>query len=357
MNQQTQFAAQILETSASAYAGYAASLLLERHPEIAERYGPSAMSQWKTSFAQRVLELAAALGAEEPTLFVARVRWARKALRARDMEEHDLVGSLGCLREVLSEELPETSRDDAARYVELALEALAEPVAEMGAGLDPQDPTGRLALRYLQTVLEGNSRGAIDLLLAASEDGSTVQDLYTGVLLPAQREIGGMWHLGEIGISEEHFVTSTTERAMSILTQRASRKPANGKTMVAGAVAGNRHGLGPRILADFFELAGWRAICLGADVPAADLATACVYFDADLLMISAALAVQIKATRQTIESARGLPGRKLEILVGGGAFADAPELWRRLGADGYAATADSAVVMGARLVGLGEPDG
>ena len=38
MSPPTALAAQLLETSASAYAGYAASLLLERRPEVAERY-------------------------------------------------------------------------------------------------------------------------------------------------------------------------------------------------------------------------------------------------------------------------------------------------------------------------------
>ena len=43
-------------------------------------------------------------------------------------------------------------------------------------------------------------------------------------------------------------------------------------------------------------------------------------------------------------------------LVGGLAFAEAPDLWRRLGADGYTAGADEAVALGERLVGL-EPAG
>ena len=38
------------------------------------------------------------------------------------------------------------------------------------------------------------------------------------------------------------------------------------------AVAGNQHDIGLHAVADFFEMAGWRSILLGADVPAADLA-------------------------------------------------------------------------------------
>jgi MerR family transcriptional regulator, light-induced transcriptional regulator len=38
-------------------------------------------------------------------------------------------------------------------------------------------------------------------------------------------------------------------------------------------------------------------------------------------------------------------------MVGGLAFSDAPEIWRKLGADGYAPDARSAVKLGAELVG------
>lgn len=161
-----------------------------------------------------------------------------------------------------------------------------------------------------------------------------------------------MWHVGEVSVAEEHIVTATTERAMSLLAERAPRRDANGKTMIAAVVAGNSHGLGVRALADFFEIAGWRSICLGADVPAADVATAAVYFSADLVVLSAALTTQLKALRRTIETVRRLPDLEVEILVGGVAFAGTGESWRRLGANGHAETADGAVALGERLVGL-----
>lgn len=340
-----------MESSASAYAAYAAGLLLERHPEVAERFAPSAMRDWKASLTQRILELSAALVAEEPRLFVSRIRWAEEAFRAREIATGDLRSSLVCLRQVLSEELPDAARRDAAEYVDQALHALAEPPPAEASGLDPEDPNGRLALRYLQEVLEGDAGRAVDLVTAAVDEGLDPREAYLEVLLPAQREVGGMWHLGELGVAEEHFVTATTERAISLLAQRADRQPSTGKTVVAAAVAGNSHGLPVRVLADFFEIAGWRAVCLGADVPPADLAAAAQTFDADLVVISVALATQLETVRQSVDALRRLEDREVKILVGGGAFAETPELWRRLGADGHAVAADEAVALGARLVG------
>ena len=81
------FAAEILEASASAYAGFAAGLLLERHPEVGERFAPASMAHWKAHFSQRILELAAAVAAGEARLFVSRVEWAREGFRAREAPE------------------------------------------------------------------------------------------------------------------------------------------------------------------------------------------------------------------------------------------------------------------------------
>lgn len=356
MNQSTQFAARIVEASASAYAGYAASLMLDNHPEIGERYAPSAMGYWKANLTQRVLELAAALTAEEPRLFSSRVLWSQKAFQAREMEDGDLRASLDSLGEILREELPEPAHGAIVGYLDPAIDSLGQDAEGAGlrpsVGIDAESETGRLALRYLQAVLEGHSRGAIDLLVAAAEQGHSVESLYLDVLLAAQIEIGELWHVGDVGVAEEHYVTTTTERAMAVLAQHAKRGPEVGKTVVAAAVAGNSHGLAVRVLADFFEISGWRAVCLGADVPPSEVATAAVYYDAELVVLSAALAVQLKTVAQSVEALRALDGREVKILAGGVAFAEAPDLWQRLGADGHASTADGAVELGARLVGL-----
>ncbi|RMF96175.1 MAG: cobalamin B12-binding domain protein, partial [Gammaproteobacteria bacterium] len=44
--------------------------------------------------------------------------------------------------------------------------------------------------------------------------------------------------------------------------------------------------------------------------------------------------------------------RDVKILVGGAAFDEAPEIWRKVGADAYGASLDEALAQGRRLVGL-----
>lgn len=347
MSQSDIFAAELLEISATGYAALATERLLAENPAIASRFGSNAVGAWQASLSQRIVELATAVRLGEPSLFVARITWARRAFGARYVPEEDLRASLAALATVLAQELPEAARPGAASILAEGIAALDQPVTDTDSCLDPHSVAGRLSLEYLATVLEGDSRKATERLLAALRTGLTVESAYLDVLVPAQREVGRLWHAGELGIVEEHLVTSTTERLMALLAHRAERAPANGRTVVCAAVAGNVHDVAVRVLADFFDISGWRAVHLGASVPAGEMAKALQYFDGDLLVLSAALSVQLPKVAEAISAIRRIEERKVRIMVGGLAFIDAPDIWRKLGADGYAPDAPSAVSLGA----------
>lgn len=347
------FAAELLERGASGYAGFATNLMLEKVPDLKQRYQPDAFATWKTYMTQRLLELSAAVGTGEPLLFSSRVMWSRKAFLARNQQEDDLAISLSALKEVLGEHLPGPAGTEAVAYLDQAIDTLSSARPELEESeLDPQQPHDRLALRYLQGVLEGNVAAAINDVLAAAGDGMTPMDVYLKVLMPAQREVGRLWHLGDLTVAEEHLVTHATQRAMAALVQSVPPEAANGKTMLAAAVAGNVHDIGLRAVSDVFQLAGWRTIFLGGDVPMQDLPASLTFFDADLLVLAATLSTQLPRIRYTISAVRDRADRDVKILVGGAAFDEAPEIWRKVGADGYGPTIDEALAVGAQLVGL-----
>jgi methanogenic corrinoid protein MtbC1 len=346
------FAAQLLERGAAGYAGYAAAALVDSAPRLRDLFGADALNGWRHNLTQRVLELAAALAAAEPRIFVSRVVWTSKAFRARQQDEAAVRLSLESLRAVLGERLPEAARAAPLAYLDQALDALRRPLSTEGPELDPGQPHDRLALRFLQKVLEGDGGEAIEEVLAATRNGLDLRTAYLEVLLPAQREIGRLWHHGEINIAEEHLVTSVTQRCMAALAATAPRPAArNGKTAVIAAVAGNVHDIGLRAVADFYQMAGWRTIFLGADVPADDLPAMLNYFQADLLLLGAMLSTHLPRVEQAIKTVRSTAEKQPKIIVGGAAFDEASDLWQRIGADGYASRVDDAVAMGARLVG------
>ena len=137
----------------------------------------------------------------------------------------------------------------------------------------PDTPMGRRR-HYLLKLLEGDRRQASQLILDALDENHDVREIYLDVLLPVQQELGRMWLTNEINVAEEHFASQATRTLMAQLLLHADFRPANGKTAVLAAVAGNHVDIGVQVVADFFEMDGWRTIQLGANVPAADLAQA-----------------------------------------------------------------------------------
>lgn len=339
----------MLAVSSNAYAAYATNLLFEKHPEIKAQYGASAFEHWKSYFSQRIKELSVAMEEHEPSLFVSQIRWDRAAFKAREVSDECLVIALKCLKATLNEELPNGSSRLSNEYLDIAINSYEQLEVEKSS-LDTKDEQSQLAAKYLLKILEGNSQEAIKSILEAQQNGLSMEDTYM-VLMRAQNQIGEMWHRAEVSVAEEHYVTNTTRRAMSVLAYFAQRKPANGLTVVSSAVAGNNHDIGVRAISDFFEFDGWRAVCTGGDNPPEEVAKVILAFDASLVLISAALPTQLRATRETIEKVR-VQNSGCKIMVGGEAFRESPDLWKQFEADAYATTPNEALVLGNKLCGL-----
>ena len=353
MNQNNEFLADLLLRGARALAGYASRGLLEKYPEAKTVFDPDPFTGWQNWLAGRVEELAAAIVANRPRLFISQVHWGKAVLQSRGISSDRFRECLESLREVLANELPEQVRPIATGYIDQALAAFDEPNRDLNSRLLLNTEKGRLASTYLLALLEGDRRRASHLILDALDAGHDVRELYSDVLLPAQEELGRMWMANEINVAEEHFASQTTKMVMAQLLPRATLQPSNGKTMLAAAVAGNLHDIGLQAVADFFEMDGWQTVLLGADVPARDLVQAVDCFEADLLGLSVSQTTQLDTVKKTIRAVRGRSRRaRVKILLGGCVFTDPDNLPEELGADGYADHPAGAVVLGRKIVGL-----
>jgi methanogenic corrinoid protein MtbC1 len=170
------------------------------------------------------------------------------------------------------------------------------------------------------------------------------------VLLPAQKEVGQLWHTGDFSVTEERLVSETTRRLMSLIASRSRPPTVTGPTLLAASVAGNAHDIGLRVATDLFTLAGWRCIYLGANVPTEEIGSAAKEYEADLAVLTATLTTQLGALAAAIDQIRR-DSPTTRVLVGGIAFESSTTLWQKLGADGFAARLDDVVAVGSRLAG------
>ncbi len=345
--------AEELNTQADEAARDTANAVLAQHPEIGQRFGENAQRAWTTHLRQQIVELGAAIAAGKPELFASRVVWLRTTMAARDVPVTDLDISLDTLRRILDGRLEANLRSAVLDCIDRARAALDSTAAEaQPSTLDAGLACDRVAIRYVQAVVAGNALTGMEIVMDAVREGLSLRDAILKVLLPAQKEAGHLWHLNTISIAEEHMVTSTTQRLMAVLASYAEYIPDRGRTVVAAAIAGNAHDVGIRAISYLLEFEGWRTIFLGPDVPRGEFPEAIECFDADIVLLSLALTNQLAALRRTIDAIRTRCGDSVKILVGGTGLADAPDLWREIGADGYAADAEKTLALAEELVPL-----
>jgi methanogenic corrinoid protein MtbC1 len=172
---------------------------------------------------------------------------------------------------------------------------------------------------YLAALLEGERRTCEAILRARLERDAEARTIYEDLVQRSLYEVGERWERGEVSVATEHLVTAITESLLSLLYPQLVRGPRNGRTAVVSSLANEHHQVGARIVADYFELHGWRSHFLGADTPVRDLLDLTATRRPDVVALSLALSTGLETLRQATAALRAaFPG--LPILVGGQAF-------------------------------------
>ncbi|HEX8170278.1 MAG TPA: cobalamin-dependent protein [Thermoanaerobaculia bacterium] len=312
---------------------------LAADPSWIERFGEKARVRGIEDARFHLQYLDVAVSAQSPVLFLDYIAWVKVVLATRNIGERELLETLRLLRDVVDA--------DAARIVDSAIDALPSMPGDVEPILDPRAPLWAVATEYLNALLQGSRRDAASHVSAALDNGASLRDVYRHVFEPVQQEIGRLWQLNRISVAQEHFCTAATQQLMAQLYPRMFGGERREKRAVAMCVGGELHEVGLRIVTDLLELDGWQTWYLGASVPPASAVELCAAHRADVLLISATLPPHIPQTAEVIRLLRAKHDAR--VLLGGRAFRNTPELWRTIGADGYAANADDAIELANRL--------
>ena len=346
MDPQGSFLASLLDASGRSYALAAVTRLAEAHEAEVELWG---FAKLAADAQARVGILAEAAAAGRPELLRREVEWLASTYKARGVDVTLLEGSLVSLRDELRDALPTQPGELAASYLDEAHAAVAAAPDDVPTALVDDAPHVTLARTFLLAILEGRRDDALGVVLEALEAGVSVADLHHHVLAASLAELGRMWQVGEGNIAEEHLGTRVVEDTLVLLRSRAPREQPNRRRVLVASVRGNLHELGARMVGDQFELAGWRTMLLGGDMPAADTAAAVEQFGADLVALSVGRSMEVRATAEAVSTLKEHQ-HDVPVLVGGRPFQLVDDLWRVVGADGSAIDAPAAVREGERLV-------
>lgn len=196
---------------------------------------------------------------------------------------------------------------------------------------------------YLDAALSGDRQRCLQLARAALAEGMPIRSLYLDVFQAAQYRVGELWQANRITVGVEHLATATTQAVLAALYEHLIQPDGHGRAVVVACPPCERHEMGPRMMADLAELAGYDVTYLGP-AGAAALADAIREVRPETIGLSATLVTHLEAVGTQIAELRAALGEDCPpILVGGRAFALAPDAWKRLGADAFAPSPDEAL--------------
>ncbi len=323
---------------------------LEAHyPEYAKRMGAEGWQKCREDVAYHIFYLADAVGAESQQLFLEYVKWVKVLFVSLGVPNDSFLESLKLLREEIALETEQSGR--AVEYLDAAITAFRRISEEEESFILDDQPLGTLAKEYLDALLNRRRDKAVQMVLDAVEGGTDIRDIYEYVFQVTQWEIGRLWQQNIVSVAQEHYCTAVTQLVMSRLYPYIFSSEKNGLVFVGTSVGDELHELGIRMIADFFELAGWDTVFLGASTPTESLVETAAAEGAHVVGISVTITYHIEKVREIIAALRARPElKKVKILAGGYPFNVDPELWRKVDADGTAASAREAIKKAHELI-------
>lgn len=191
--------------------------------------------------------------------------------------------------------------------------------------------------RCVELALSKLSRGDID-----------VPTLYNEVLAPALNAPTYSVEEGAVRIWEEHVRTSIVRTIIEnaypfVQREKRARNGAGAprQSVIVVCPTEEFHEIGARMVADFFELAGFDATFVGANTPQEEILEAIAVLKPTYVAVSATNTYTLVPARRVLAQLRELRERTrtgFRIIVGGHAFRKNPSLVQEMGADLHLST-------------------
>ncbi|MBE2201741.1 MAG: cobalamin B12-binding domain-containing protein [Anaerolinea sp.] len=321
-----------------------------RHPEIWLAHGEQGRNYSVRDAGYHLVYLAEAIEADDPLLFNEYLAWVTVLFANLNFPNDTLSTTLDCARQVLSESLPAAEKEAALALLDAATAELDNAPTTLPSFLNGSEPLDELARQFLAALLQADRHTASRLILDAVKKEFSIKEIYLQVFQRTQREIGRLWQTNQIGVAEEHFCTAATQMIMSQLYPYIFTGERKDRRAVIACVGGELHEIGARMVADFLEMSGWDTYFLGANTPPRTILQTVEQRQADLLALSATMTFHVSEVTDIIRNLRADNNAATHVLVGGYPFNLSPDLWRKVGADGYAADAATAVAAADKLI-------
>jgi methanogenic corrinoid protein MtbC1 len=209
------------------------------------------------------------------------------------------------------------------------------------------------AISFAALAIDADAEEILARLDAMLTSGTEIEAILINILAPAARRLGIMWEQDDCDFVD---VTMGLWRLQEVVRELSARvpvraaRPSDGYRAVFSAMPGEQHNFGTVIVEDIFRRAGWSTELL-LDGQQGALLSAVASARYDLVGLTVSLDAHTERLPSLILAIRSVSRNpRLCILLGGRVLMDDPQLALRVGADGTAVDAQSAVALADRLV-------
>jgi len=199
-----------------------------------------------------------------------------------------------------------------------------------------------------EAIIKGDQNTAVQITKSALKEGTAAKSILEDGLIAGMDVIGSRFKKNEVYIPEVLIAARAMKMAMELLAPalaKAGVKPV-GRFLI-GTVQGDLHDIGKNLVAMMMKGAGFEVTDLGVDVVPEKFVERAKTARSQLIGLSALLTTTMPSMEKTIKALRAA-GITAKIMIGGApvtqGYAD------KVGADGYAPDAASAVDVAKRLV-------
>ena len=197
-------------------------------------------------------------------------------------------------------------------------------------------------------VINGDQNKALEITKAALAEGTAAKDVLDNGLIAGMDIVGARFKKNEVYIPEVLISARAMKMAMGVLEPelvKAGVEPV-GKLLI-GTVQGDLHDIGKNLVAMMLKGAGFEVIDLGVDVEPEKFIEQVKAANAQLIGMSALLTTTMPGMEKTIKAVKDA-GIGVKVMIGGAPVTQ--DYADRIGADGYAPDAASAVDIAKSLV-------
>ena len=172
---------------------------------------------------------------------------------------------------------------------------------------------------YLKALLAGERRQCRAIFESWLESDLALRLIYQELVQRSLYDVGKLWEKGQVSVATEHLATAITESLLNLVYPKLFSQPHCGKSAVVTCTANEYHQIGGKMVADIFELHGWRGYFLGANTPASSLLELIADKQPAVVAMSLTVFFNLESMIQTATAIRDkFP--QVPILMGGQAF-------------------------------------